>query len=210
MIKTFFPDRDFAAFLFDFDGTIADTMPVHRVAWNQALGVYGLSLTLEQHLGWAGTPTRGIVKLLNELHNVNLPVDEILKNKEVHYNSSLSGIKEIVPVVEIIKANYKKIPMAVVSGSRRRPVETTLAHLNLTHYFDLLVCAEDYTKGKPAPDCFLKAAQDLNVKPEDCLVFEDAELGIAAAHAAGMQCLRVSEHAELGHDLALSVLPTRK
>lgn len=209
MLKKFFPERDFAAFLFDFDGTIADTMSVHRDAWNKALGVYGLSLTLEQHLGWAGTPTRGIVKLLNELHGVELPVDEILKNKEVHYYGSLSGVKEIIPVVDIIRASHGKIPMAVVSGSRRKPVETTLAHLQLTKYFDVLVCAEDYANGKPAPDCFLRAASLLKTKAEDCLVFEDAILGIKAAHAAGMQCLRVEEHHELGHDLSLSVPITR-
>lgn len=205
MVKTFFPDRDFAAFLFDFDGTVADTMSVHRDAWNHALGVYGLNLTLEQHLGWAGTPTRGIVKLLSEMHKVDLPVDEIMKNKEVHYFSSLHGVKEIIPVVDIIRASHGKIPMAIVSGSRRKPVETTLKHLQLEKYFDTLVCAEDYVKGKPAPDCFLRAAEILKVKPEDCLVFEDAELGILSAHAAGMACLRVSEHKELGHELTLSV-----
>lgn len=209
MIKTFFPDRDFGAFLFDFDGTIADTMPAHRVAWNKALDVYGLTLTLEQHQGWAGRPTKEIVKLLSELHKIELPVDEIMKVKEVHYMGSLPEVKGIIPVVDLIKASYGKIPMAIVSGSRRKPVETTLKHLQLETYFDVLVCAEDYVHGKPAPDCFLKAAQLLKVKAEDCLVFEDGILGIESAHAAGMPCLRVSENAELGHELSLSI-PTRK
>lgn len=201
MIKTFFPDREFKAFLFDFDGTVAHTMPIHREAWNQALGVYGLELTLEQHLGWAGRPTREIVRLLAELHGRELPLDEILKNKETHYFGAIKNVEGVVPVVEIIEASYKKIPMAIVSGSRRRPVEATLAQLEMSHYFDLLVCAEDYVNGKPAPDCFLKAAALLKVDPKDCLVFEDGLLGLQSAEAAGMSCLRVSEHHSLGHEI---------
>jgi beta-phosphoglucomutase-like phosphatase (HAD superfamily) len=205
MIKKFFPEREFAAFLFDFDGTIADTMGVHRIAWNKALGVYGLSLSLEQHLKWAGRPTREIVKLLGELHNVELSYEEISKNKEMHYMKDLPAVKGIIPVVDIIKVSRGQIPMAIVSGSRRVPVETTLGYLGLKDYFDVLVCAEDYVNGKPAPDCFLKAAALLNVNPKDCLVFEDAVLGIQAAHAAGMPCLRVNELPEAaGHELAIA------
>lgn len=204
MINTFYPDREFKAFLFDFDGTVADTMPVHRAAWNHALGLYGLELTLEQHLGWAGRPTREIVRLLSEHHKRELPTDEIMKNKEVFYSSAGQNVKAIVPVLEIIQASHGKIPMAIVSGSRRKPVESTLGQLQLSHFFELLVCAEDYINGKPAPDCFLKAARDLGVAPADCLVFEDGVLGIQAAHAAGMDCLRIDTHddAEIGHRIS--------
>lgn len=201
MIKSFFPDLAFKAFLFDFDGTVAHTMPIHRAAWNEALGIYGLELTLEQHHGWAGRPTREIVRLLSEVHGRELPLEEILKNKETHYYSAIKDVTGIVPVVDIIKASHGKIPMAIVSGSRRKPVQTTLARLGMSHYFDLLVCAEDYINGKPAPDCFLKAAALLKVAAEDCLVFEDGILGLQSAEAAGMSCLRVSEHAELGHEI---------
>ncbi|MES3037260.1 MAG: HAD family phosphatase [Bdellovibrionota bacterium] len=209
MIKTYFPNREFKAYLFDFDGTVADTMPVHHVAWNEALSLYNLTLTLEQHHGWAGRPTREIIELLNQTHNITLPVDDILKFKEQHYLNSIPSVKAIVPVVEIIKAAHGKVPMAIVSGSRRKPVETTLKQIGMSHFFDLLVCAEDYTHGKPAPDCFLKAAKLLGVPPDDCLVFEDAVLGIEAAHAAGMMCLRVDTHPEDGHRLSISELKTK-
>lgn len=203
LVKKFFPDRDFKAFLFDFDGTVADSMPVHRAAWNVALAVYGLELTLEQHLQWAGRPTREIVRLLSEHHKKDLPLDEILKNKETHYMKELPNVKAVVPIFDIIKASVGQIPLAIVSGSRRKPVETTLEQLSMRNYFDLLVCAEDYKNGKPAPDCFLKAASLLKVEPADCLVFEDGILGMQAAHAAGMTCLKVAEHAELGHELSI-------
>ncbi|RYZ65786.1 MAG: HAD family phosphatase [Proteobacteria bacterium] len=203
MPKKFFPDRDFKAFLFDFDGTVADTMPVHFAAWNHALSFYKLNLTLEQHRGWAGRPTREIVDLLSDVHKVALPAEEILKNKEIYYLKSGADVKAIVPVMEIIKAAHGKIPMAIVSGSRRKPVQSTLDQLGISHFFKLLVCAEDYVNGKPAPDCFLQAAAALGADPKDCLVFEDGVLGIQAAHAAGMECLRVGETDP--HELSISV-----
>src|SRR5690606_33253220 len=121
MIKSYFPNREFAAFLFDFDGTIADTMAAHHDAWNKALGIYGLSLSVQQHLDWAGRPTREIVKLLNELHQTEMSPEEVSKNKEAHYLQSLVNVKEIIPVVDIIKSSHGKTPMAVVSGSRHKP-----------------------------------------------------------------------------------------
>lgn len=200
-VSSFFPDRKFDAFLFDFDGTVADTMPVHFTAWNKALEVYKLTLTLEQHHGWAGRPTREIIKLLSDLHKIDLNAEEILKNKEVQYLTTLAEVRGIVPVVEIIRASYGVIPMAIVSGSRRKAIERTLNQLNMASYFQVIVGAEDYVNGKPAPDCFLKAAELLKVKPENCLAFEDAVLGIQSARAAGMPVLRVVVRDGEGHEI---------
>lgn len=200
MVEKFFPSRQFKAYLFDFDGTVADTMPIHFTAWNNALKLYDLSLTLEQHHGWAGRPTREIVKLLSELHKKELPIEEILLHKHGHYVKSLPQVKGIVPVIEIVAAVHGKIPMAVVSGSRRGAIEAALDHLKMAHYFQHIVGAEDYVNGKPAPDCFLIAAKLLNVEPKDCLVFEDAELGIQSAKAAGMEYLRISVRGQ-GHEI---------
>jgi beta-phosphoglucomutase family hydrolase len=199
MVQNFYPERGFKAYLFDFDGTVADTMPGHFDAWAQTLKAYDLTFTREQHQAWAGRPTQEIVRLLSELHKVDLPMDEILKAKEVHYSKSVHLTKAIVPVVEIIEAAYGKIPMAIVSGSRRYAVESTLKLLKMDQYFDVLICAEDYVHGKPAPDCFLKAAEYFKVAPTDCLVFEDALLGIQAAQAAGMEYLKIEVHKEGGH-----------
>lgn len=192
-MKQYFPNQEFKAFLFDFDGTVADTMGAHLQAWNKGLEIYNLTLSRDQHQAWAGRPTRMIVQLLNEMHKASIPEDEFLKAKEVAYFSSMHEIKEIISVVDIIKQYHGKIPMAVVTGSRRAAVERTLNHLGLTKYFEHLVCAEDYIHGKPAPDCFLLGAKLLNVEPKDCLVFEDAPLGIESARNAGMACVRVDE-----------------
>lgn len=202
MLDRYFSNKTFAALLFDFDGTIADTMGAHFESWNHALSLHNLKLTQEQHLAWAGRPTREIVRLLNELHLTNMTYEEISKAKEAHYMLSLDNVKEIVPVVDIIRHYRGRLPMAVVSGSRHKAVDISIQQLGLTGYFDAVVCAEDYVHGKPNPDCFLKAASLLNVAPENCLVFEDGELGIQAARAAGMLCLRVSENGETGHALS--------
>jgi haloacid dehalogenase superfamily, subfamily IA, variant 3 with third motif having DD or ED len=193
MLNKYFPSHDFKALLFDFDGTVADTMGAHLDAWNKALAVYNLTLSRDQHQAWAGRPTKMIVQMLNEMHKVEIPTEDFLKAKEVMFFDSLSSVKDIPTVVEIIKFYKGKVPMAVVTGSRRVPVTRVLKHLGLENYFDVLVCAEDYTNGKPAPDCFLLAAQLLNVDPKDCLAFEDAVLGIQSAHAAGMNCVRVGD-----------------
>ena len=199
MLERFFPKTEFKALLFDFDGTVADTMPAHLDAWNQALKVYNLTLSREQHLEWAGRPTKQIVELLNAKHGTKISPEDFTKAKEGDYLASITNVRAIDSVVDIIKFYSGKIPMAVVSGSRHKPVETTLAHLGLAKYFDVLVCAEDYVKGKPDPDCFLLAAEKLGVAAKDCLVFEDAALGIESARRAGMACLRVTDERELAH-----------
>lgn len=197
MLERFFPKQEFKALLFDFDGTVADTMPTHLDAWNRALKLYNLTLSKEQHLEWAGRPTQQIVQLLNEKHGTQISPTDFLKEKEVEYFANIKTVRAIDSVVEIIKFYDGKVPMAIVSGSRHKPVETTLEHLGLSKYFQTLVCAEDYVKGKPDPDCFLQAAQLLKVAPADCLVFEDGHLGIESARRAGMACIKVTEKFEL-------------
>ncbi|MGZ3771685.1 MAG: HAD family hydrolase [Bdellovibrio sp.] len=197
MLKNYFPKHDFKALLFDFDGTVVDTMGAHLKAWNISLANYGLTLSKEQHLAWAGRPTRVIVQLLNEMHKTSISAEEFLKQKEFHFFSSFQEIKEITSVMEIVKHYQGTLPMAIVTGSRRAAVEKVLVHLDLTKYFNELVCAEDYTFGKPAPDCFLLGASRLGHNPKECLAFEDAPLGIEAAKTAGMNCLYVSEDQKL-------------
>jgi HAD superfamily hydrolase (TIGR01509 family) len=191
MLEKYFPGREFKALLFDFDGTVADTMDAHFSSWNKALAVFGLTISRDQHLSWAGRTTRQILKLIGEIHGLEIDPDAFIKNKEVHYFALLDAVVPVTPVVEIIEHFQGKLPMAIVSGSRRKMVEAALNHLALRSYFDVLVCAEDYVQGKPHPEGFLKAAQLLGAAPADCLAFEDAALGIEAARNAGISCLVV-------------------
>lgn len=191
LIKSYCPDQEFKAFLFDFDGTIADTMGAHLLSWNKALEIYNVSISREQHFSWAGRPSRQILQLVNELHGLNIDADSFMKGKEVHYLALLDQVLPVTPVVDIIRHYADRTPMAIVSGGRRKMVQRVLKHLALEKHFNILICAEDYTNGKPDPEGFLKAAGLLSVDPRDCLVFEDAPLGIEAARRAGMTCLKV-------------------
>lgn len=187
------PAGSFRAYLFDCDGTIVDSMPLHYIAWKQALSEWNCTFVEELFYSWGGRPVTEIIASLNEQQNLSMPVDEVARRKEALYFEQVPNIKSIPEVVEHIFAQHGLIPMAVVSGSRRKSVTSSLTALNLLDKFDLLVCAEDYERGKPAPDCFLAAAEKLGVKPEDCLVFEDTDLGIEAATAAGMASVRVPQ-----------------
>jgi HAD superfamily hydrolase (TIGR01509 family) len=185
------PAGSFRAYLFDCDGTIVDSMPLHYLAWKQALAEWHCDFPEQLFYAWGGRPVSEIIADLNQQQGLSMPVDTLGRRKESLYYELTPQLKAIPEVVEHVHAQHGNIPMAVVSGSRRNSVVTSLTQLHLIDKFDLLVCAEDYAHGKPAPDCFLMAAAKLGVAPADCLVFEDTDLGIEAATAAGMASVRV-------------------
>jgi HAD superfamily hydrolase (TIGR01509 family) len=187
------PAGEFRAYLFDCDGTIADSMPLHYKAWKKALAEYGGTYDEDLFYAWGGKPVRKIIADLNEMQGLNMPVDLLAARKESFYHAQLPDLKGIPEVLEHIEAMHGRIPFAVVSGSRRQTVVGSLTALNLLDKFDVLVCAEDYTHGKPSPEGFLLAASKVGVAPQHCLVFEDTELGIEAATAAGMQSVLVAQ-----------------
>ena len=190
-MKLQLPEGVFRAYLFDCDGTIVDSMPLHYIAWKTSLAEYNCVYEEKLFYAWGGRPIREIIRLLNDMQGLNMPVDEVAEKKEILYHSLLPQLKAIPEVIEHIDAQHGRIPFAVVSGSRRSSVVGSLTALGLLDKFDTLVCAEDYKCGKPAPDCFLMAADRLGVAPSDCLVFEDTDLGIEAATAAGMLSVKV-------------------
>jgi HAD superfamily hydrolase (TIGR01509 family) len=195
-MKLELPAGSFRAYLFDCDGTIVDSMPLHYIAWKKALAEWNCDFAEELFYAWGGRPVTEIIAALNQQHGLNMPVDVVAKRKESLYYELLPELKAIPEVVEHIEAKYGRIPLAVVSGSRRNSVVGSLTALNLLDKFDTLVCAEDYARGKPAPDCFLVAAARLGVDPEGCLVFEDTDMGIEAATGAGMASVRVPQPME--------------
>lgn len=190
-MKLQLPAGSFRAYLFDCDGTIADSMPLHYIAWKRALKEWNCDFDEKLFYSWGGKPVRNIVAELNQMHGLNMPVEALAAQKESYYHEQLPQLKAIPEVLEHIHAQHGLIPFAVVSGSRRDSVIGSLTSLNLLDKFDTLVCAEDYKNGKPAPDGFLLAATRLGVPPQDCLVFEDTQLGIEAATAAGMASVLV-------------------
>jgi HAD superfamily hydrolase (TIGR01509 family) len=179
------PPGAFQAYLFDCDGTIVDSMPLHYIAWKQALGEWGCTLD--------GKPPVEIIATLNQLRDLKMPIEAVAERKESLYFSLLHDLKPVPEVLEQIVAQYGHIPFAVVSGSTRESIVKSLTAVGLLDRFPILVGSEDYARSKPAPDAFLTAAARLGVAPQDCLVFEDTDMGIQAATAAGMASVRVPQ-----------------
>lgn len=185
------PGRDFDAYIFDCDGTLADTMGLHYDAWKMALEPHGADLPEELYYTWGGRPTREIVEALNEMQGLFMDPDAMVHHKEGLYHTLLPEVTAIEPVVAFARSMHGKKPLAVASGGGRKAVTATLESLGLIPLFDAVVTSEDYVNGKPAPDPYLEAARRLGVDPAGCLVFEDTEIGRQSANAAGMECVLV-------------------
>jgi beta-phosphoglucomutase family hydrolase len=195
-MKLDIPEGPFEAYIFDCDGTLADSMPVHYDAFLKTFAQMGVEfdLTEEIYYGLAGVPIHEFVANLNHRFNTQIDSHEVDGWKNRFYRESLDCIQPVAVVVDLLKSMVGKVPIAVASGGTRHCVSRTLSIIGVADDIDALVTAEDVQNGKPAPDIFLKAAQLLNVDPGKCLVFEDAALGIQAAHSAGMQAVHVETH----------------
>ena len=180
------PEGNFAAYIFDCDGTLADSMPVHYKAWCAALGEHNADFPEALFYELGGVPTEAIVEILNERHGYNMPVAANVQYKEDLFIEMIGEIAPIAPVVAFVHEFYGKFPLAVASGGNRSIVTKTLEAIGILDKFDAIVGSEDYVNGKPAPDPFLVAAARLKVEPSRCLVFEDTQTGTRAAEAAGM------------------------
>ena len=187
------PERGFDAYIFDCDGTLADSMGLHYDAWKIALLSHGADLSEDLYYRWGGRPTRAIVESLNEMQGLFMDPEAISLHKEALYYTLLSDVKAIEPVVAFARKMHGKKPLAVASGGGRKAVVATLESLGILSLFDAIVTSEDYEQGKPSPDPYLEAAKRIGAAPAGCLVFEDTEIGRQSAHAAGMECVLVPD-----------------
>jgi HAD superfamily hydrolase (TIGR01509 family) len=185
------PDATEQAFIFDLDGTLADTMPVHFGVWQIIAERHGLVFPEERFYSLGGVPTSRIAALLIEEAGLALdPVAVALEKERTYVDGLASGalsVRPIEPVVEIARARRGEGALAIASGSTRRLVTLTLATLGITDWFGAVVAAEDTVRHKPEPDVFLEAARRLGVAPSCCTVYEDTDLGLESARRAGMR-----------------------
>ncbi len=192
-MKLTLPEGKFEALLFDLDGTIANSLPLHYEAWQEALRPHGASMPEDLFYAWGGIPVPRTVEMLNETFSWQLPITEVTYAREQAYHARILEVKTHPEVEAIIRQHRGKLPMAVVSGSARAVVESTLKRLGLWEMFDAIVGAEDCKEGKPHPEPFLTGARLLSVSPSACLACEDAEPGIRSALSAGMQVVRIPQ-----------------
>jgi HAD superfamily hydrolase (TIGR01509 family) len=186
-------EGDYEAFLYDCDGTLADNMMAHKLAYQEVARNYGIDLDLNIIHETAGWPTVLVAQEISRRYNVPLPESFAAEKSAVFIDKHIQKTLPVVHVYEHLKKNVGRIKIGVVSGGSRSTVSITLSVLGLTEPIDVLVCAGETPLGKPHPDPFLKAARDLGVDPTKCLVFEDGDPGTKAAEAAGMKWIRVDK-----------------
>jgi len=177
--------------IFDCDGTLADTMPLHWLAWNSISKKYGLHFPEERFYALGGVPSRDILKMLSQEQGIPLDHLAVSLEKENAYLPLLPQVEPIHEIVAIAKENHGRLPMAVASGGVKHIIEQVLVHLDIRHLFQAIVTSEDVTHQKPAPDIFLEAARRIGVPPENCRAFEDTDLGMQAIRSAGMDAVDV-------------------
>ena len=186
------------ALIFDCDGTLADTMPLHWRAWQTVTQRYGLDFPEERFYQLGGVPSRDILKMLSAEQNRPLDPLAVAREKEAAYIPFLQQVRAIEPVARIVRENAGKLPMAVASGGVQEHVNMVLTHLGIRHLFQAVVTSESVTRQKPAPDIFLEAARRLGVPPQYCRAYEDTDLGLRAIRAAGMEAVDVRPLAKQG------------
>jgi len=180
--------------IFDLDGTLADTMPIHYIAWKNAAAKYGIDFTTNLFSQLAGIPLYPTVEKLNQIFGKTIDPKEMGDLKEKEFENNMHLTHEIKVVTDLVREYHGKIPMAVGTGGSRRLSFKSLDIIGLSGYFDILVTSEDVSNFKPHPETFLKCAELMGVASVDCEVFEDGLLGLQAARTAGMMVVDVTEY----------------
>jgi len=190
------------ALIFDCDGTLADTMPLHWQAWQTITSRHGVVFPEARFYSLGGVPSRHILQMLREEQRLAIDPIAVSREKEEEYLKLMAQVGPIHEVVEIAKDHAGKLPMAVASGGTKPVIEKVLRHLDIRALFAAVVTSEDVVHQKPSPDIFLEAAQQLGISPKHCRAYEDTDIGLTAIRAAGMDAIDVRTLLKLRQETA--------
>jgi beta-phosphoglucomutase family hydrolase len=185
--------REIKGLIFDCDGTLADTMPLHWHAWQLITQRHNLVFPQDRFYALGGVPSRDILKMLAQEQGRSLDHIAVAHEKEEAYLPLMAQIEPIHAVVEIARENHGKIPLAVASGGTQQIIFQVLEHLKIRQLFNAVVTSEIVKNQKPAPDIFLEAARQIGVEPQFCRAYEDTDLGMQAIRSAGMEAVDVRQ-----------------
>jgi beta-phosphoglucomutase family hydrolase len=184
--------------IFDMDGTLSDSLPIHLATWNAIGKKYGFDFDPNILAELTGRPTIEFAKRVILQYGVSESSEVLVKIKQESFWNLAHLLKPIEEVVSVVKKYYGVLPMAIGTGASRKSAEVQLKALNLEKYFDVVVSANDVAKHKPEPETFLECARLIGVEPRFCHVFEDGDLGIEAAKKANMFVTDIREHINYG------------
>jgi len=185
--------REIKGLVFDCDGTLADTMPLHWQAWQAITARHGIRFPEDRFYALGGVPTRDILAVLREEQRLEIDPLLVAKEKEEEYLKLMAQVGPIHEVVMIAHEHAGKLPMAVASGGTRHVINGVLRKLGIRELFTAVVTSEDVSRQKPAPDIFLEAAHQIGVEARFCRAYEDTDLGMQAIRAAGMDAVDVRD-----------------
>lgn len=177
--------------IFDCDGTLVDSMPVHYLAWHRTMTQVGLRFEEDRFYALGGMPSDRIIALLSSEQKISVDPKQTAHRKEQAFLELIHLLERIEPVVDVAKRLRGRKPISVASGGFREIVMRQLTQVKMDDWFDVIVAAEDTARHKPEPDVFLETAIRMGIPAGDCLVFEDSDLGIEAARRAGMEWIDV-------------------
>lgn len=178
--------------IFDCDGTLVDSMPLHFTAWTTVLRRHDLELTRERFYEWAGAPIDEIIRRLADEKGMSVDAAAIADERDACFHSyPESDLRPVEPVVDIARHYHGQLPMAVATGSTAASAHTSLCAIGIFELFDAVISSRDVGRAKPAPDVFLHAAKQIGIPPEACAAFEDGDAGLESARAAGMHAVDI-------------------
>lgn len=174
------------ALIFDLDGTLSDSLPVHIASWNAVCEKLNCTFDERILVEMTGAPTLSFAERIKREQNLEITAEELVVLKQKEFWKNINQIKPHDAVIDLMKSAHGKIPMSVGTGASRTSAMLQMKELGIDQLFDFIVTADDVDRHKPEPDTFLKCAELMGVEPKYCQVFEDGELGMQAAQTAGM------------------------
>ncbi|GAB4380950.1 MAG: HAD-IA family hydrolase [Elainellaceae cyanobacterium] len=190
-ISSLSPTPPYKALIFDCDGTLANTLPVHFQTWSTSLQAVGANISWDWYYQHCGTSAAEMLQIFKDCFGYEFDSQRVIAARQRHYQTLIHTVQVVHAVAEVVHAHYRKVPMAVASGGERTVLEATLETIQLRDRFNAIISINDVKKGKPEPDIFLLAAQRLETAPQDCIVYEDSDSGLEAARRARMRSIDV-------------------
>jgi beta-phosphoglucomutase len=194
--------RNIKAIIFDMDGVLVDSEPVHIQAWQQVLKGMGHGLPEEWFFVYIGVGDVEVSSMIVERLKLDSPADEFLELKcRVFDELGPAGINLFPGVAEGVgRLRSKGLRTALCTGSRRKVMDQVLEKTGLTDYFEFKLSADDCERHKPNPDPYLKLMEKMDLQPDACLIIEDSENGLRAARASGARVVAVQSMNDFDHD----------
>ena len=174
------------ALIFDLDGTLSDSLPVHLASWHAVCERLNCTFDERIMVEMTGAPTLLFAERIVREQKLQIKPEELVVLKQQEFWQKINRIKPHDAVIDLMKKAHGTMPMSIGTGASRMSAMLQMRELEIDHLFDFIVTADDVDRHKPEPDTFLKCAELMNVEPEFCQVFEDGELGMQAAQTAGM------------------------